>query len=600
MKKRIINLLILIIIILIPTISLSESTKSIIIVVDELSLTLVEEIAGENPAAIGFINLKTRDELVEENLYLSINKGRKLGRNDLKDIDKLQSLGDVLKKEKTSYLGKGKEDIILWNKNEKVDYENRNIIYDKNWLIQNTNRLLDDSNISVIGYEFQNQEKRINIFKEFLSYYKEAQIIILPKAISEENENLLNKSLVPIIYKDNQKSGLLTSESTKREGFIVIEDITAQLKKTYGYHDRSDIGNSFKIIEKENLLEKFNKTYKMTINLLFLVYVFHGFIYLSQGILAFSLLKYKEILNWIHFIYLFTTTNILVSLILGFFQFHENLFIYLFISLILSFIASTKIRKNKLEKELIVSTFGLIVVGTLIYPDIIYNSYIGFNNLVYGARYYGLNNGIVGVLLSSSILSFFIINNNINKISLKKITGILIFGINMIVLSTKFGTNTGGFITSIILFILIMYMILFTKEKGFRKAIIFLTLGLLLFVLNMGLDNISGGKSHGVQFLYRLKNNDFKEFMYIASFKARELITLTLAPPFSLVLISQGIILNKLKKQFIKYKEIKKEANIILITSLVGFFINDTGMIMLIYMLNYFILYIISNKRFQE
>ncbi len=599
MKKRITNLLILLIIILLPSISLSDSVKSIILIVDEMSLNLVEEIAGEK-SAIGFINLKTRGKLLEENLYLSINKGRKLGENDLKDGEELQPLGEILKKEKTSYLGEGIEDIILWDENKKVDHEKRSMVYKADWLIKNIDSLLEDSNIITIGYDFKNQEKRIDMLKELIDYYKDEQIIIMPKSISSENENYLNKSLVPIIYIKNNGSAILTSQSTKREGFVVIEDLTAQIKNTYGYYNKSDIGNSFKLIKQENHIKNFNNIYQTTNNLLIISYIFHGILYLSQGFLGIWLLKYKKIPKWIYFIYLFSTTNIFLSIILGFFQFHENIIIYLIISLILNYILTKKIAKNKGEDLLILLTYGLIVLATIFYPKIIYNSYIGFNNLIYGARYYGHNNGIMGVLIASSIISFFIINKNIKSIGLKKIIGIIIFGLNMIVLSTKFATNTGGFITSIILFILIMYMILFPQEKNFKQILGFLIIGIVIFTLNMTIDKMSGERSHLVQFFYRLKNNGFKEFIYMASYKIRELISLSLMPPFSVVLIFQGIILAKLKKKINSYKNIKKEASVILITSLVGFFINDTGMIMLIYMLNFFILYIIYSQELQD
>ena len=82
----------------------------------------------------------------------------------------------------------------------------------------------------------------------------------------------------------------------------------------------------------------------------------------------------------------------------------------------------------------------------------------------------------------------------------------------------------------------------------------------------------------------------------LASFKAKELFKLTILPPFSIVLIFQAIILNKLRRIIRDTKEIKEEAMIIFITSLVGFALNDTGVITLIYMIHYLVLDIISNR----
>ena len=37
--------------------------------------------------------------------------------------------------------------------------------------------------------------------------------------------NILNKYIVPVVYNEKDKYGILTSSSTNREGFIVLEDI---------------------------------------------------------------------------------------------------------------------------------------------------------------------------------------------------------------------------------------------------------------------------------------------------------------------------------------------------------------------------------------
>lgn len=598
MKKRIVSLMVLIFLISIPSMIKADGIKSIIIVVDEMSLDMASKLF-EGRSSIGLMNLKTRGAYSEENLYLSINKGRKLGKNDLKNIG---FLGDSLKEEKTSYIGRGKEKIILWDKEESIDYEENSIMYDSDWLIENTENMLKKSNILAIGYDLEDKLERVHILNQYLEHYKGEQIIILPKAISKEDENLLNKSLVPIIYINNKESGLLTSLSTKRNGFIALEDISVQLKNTYGYFNKVDIGNSFEIIEKKDPLKKINNLYKVTMNILIITYIFHGLLYLSQIVLGIYILRKKRINKWIGFLYLFSTISILTSLILGFFELHKNIWIYLLISTLITYIVSMKAmnKENELINKIIIGTYGLIIFGIILYPKMIYNSYIGFNNIVYGARYYGLNNGIAGVLLATSIISFFTITRNMENRKKKRVIGIVMFGLNVIALSTSYGANTGGFITSIILFISMMYMILFFENHSIKKMILFLLTGVSLFILNMLIDNMSGDKSHAIEFFYRLKENGFREFIYMGSFKLRELIVLTLTPPFSIVLLFQGIILSYLRKHFMEYEEIKKEAIIIILTSLIGFLINDTGMIMLIYMLNYFILYIITNKIFME
>lgn len=596
MFKKIIKVIILIILILIPTNTLADGIRSIILIVDEMPFTRIEELSIDE-YAVGLVNLKTRPPYSENSLYLSINTGKKLGSKELKnETNNISFLGDILKKEKVSYIGENSGMIVVGDSQGRVDYVEQSISYNLDWLIEKTDSMLDRSDVLALSYDFQDELTRVDILKRYLEHYKYDQIIILSKKVAEEDNSLLNKYLVPIIYINGTDSGILTSSSTKRDGFIAIEDISVQIKDTYGYSKKSDIGSRFQIITETNPIKEINDIYKTTMNLLIIAYIFHGITYLAQIVLGIWILKSKEINKWIYFIYVFVSSSICISLILGLFEFHKNILIYLILSMLMSYLFTTFMitKKVNLVKIISISTYILIVFGTIFYPKMIYNSYIGFNNLVYGARYYGLNNGIMGVLLISSILSFFSITNGMDNTYLKKLIGFLIFSLNMIVLSTNFGANTGGFITSVALFIIMMYILLFSEKHSFKKILLFFIAGIFLFIINMIIDNSSGNKSHAIEFFYRLKDNGLREFVSMASFKARELLILTLSPPFSIVLIFQGIILNKLSKYFIVDKKIKKEAMIIIMTSLIGFTINDTGVIMFIYVMHYFILSTIS------
>lgn len=598
MEKKIISIIILILIIGMPLNIIADGIKSIVIVVDELHMDAVKNLATDN-SNIGLINLKTRKEDSEESLYWSINLGRKVDQVNLENMEGLSLLGDVMKNEKLSYIGEGKEWIILSDSKGRVNYEKNHISYDFDWLVNNTNNALEKSNLLVIGYDFEDKLDRIDILKEYLNYYNANQIIILPKSVSNKEKHILNKFLVPIIYNNNNKrGGLLTSSSTNRLGIIALEDISVQLKNSHGFFNKIDIGSEFKTIDTNNPIEKINKIYENTINLLVIAYVFHGLTYLFQVILGLYILKFEQINKSIFLLYVFSSVSICMSILFGLIGFYKNnILIYLFTIILISYLISKIILNKKGEslENLIIYIYILISFGTLVYPEMIYNSYIGFNNLIYGARYYGLNNGIMGVLLASSILTYLILIKRSNNVNLNKLIGVIIFGLNMIISSTSFGSNTGGFITSIILFVLMMDNIFFIKKGKLKKILIILFITILIFSINIYLDSKSINKSHAIEFFSRLKENGFKEFTYMASFKAKELLLLTIRLPFSIVLICQGIILKKLSPSFIRNNIVKNEVPIIIIVSLIGFIINDTGVIMIIYMINFYIIYIINS-----
>ncbi|MDU5080878.1 hypothetical protein [uncultured Tissierella sp.] len=598
MMKKIIKFIILISIILIPNIIFAEDINSILLIVDELSIETIEELYLDQ-YSIGFVNLKTRPPYSEEGLFLSINTGRKLNiKNFGKKDKKIDYLSDILKKENVSYIGEGKGNLIIGNREGIVDYSEDSIIYSLNWLVEKTDNLLNKSDVLVLEYDLKQGHNRIEILNQYLNHYKNEQIIILPKAVATEDKYLLNKYLVPIIHINKGNHGLLTSSSTKREGLIALEDISAQIKETYGYKKKIDIGKPFKSIESDNPKKEIEDIYKKNMNLLIAAYLFHGLIYFVQVLLGVWILKSKKIEKWLYTIYSFVSTNIFTSLLLGLFEFHKNIFIYLIINLLISYLITRLIIKRKLDLVKLISifTYALVVFGTCLYPKMIYNSYIGFNNLVYGARYYGLNNGIMGVLLVTSILSFFSITKSIESDNLKRFIGLFIFIINMVTLSTYFGANTGGFITSVVLFGLMIYRLFFSNKEIRRYLFLFFLIGIFIFSLNIIFDDFTGENTHAFGFFYRLKENGISELISLASFKAKELFKLTILPPFSIVLIFQAIILNKLRRIIRDTKEIKEEAMIIFITSLVGFALNDTGVITLIYMIHYLVLDIISNR----
>lgn len=598
MIKKIINFILVFIIILIPSKIFAEPIKSILILVDELKIETIENLELDK-LSLGFINLKTRPPYSEEGLYLSANTGKKLTVKDLgKKSINLEYLGDVLKKEKTSYIGNGKGALLISNKDRIVDYEENSIVYNLDWLRKVTDKFLDKSNILLLEYDIQEEKNNVEILKRYLTEYKDNQIIILPKKVAEKDKYLLNKYLVPIIYIDGENNGLLTSNSTKREGFIAIEDISVQLKNTYGYAKKVNIGKPFKFLEVENPIKEINKLYRINMNLLISAYLFHGITYLSIILLCISIMKSNKVNNKLYFFYSFISVNILISLVLGLFKLNQSIVIYLILSMLISYIIKKLIIKKELNFVKTISSFTYIcvVLGTMLYPNMIYNSYIGFNNLVYGARYYGLNNGIMGVLLATSILFFFSMTKDIKNINFKRVIGIIIFVVNMITLSTHFGANTGGFITSVSLFGFMIYIMFFSKKNGIKEILIFLLIGLFIFGINMFFDILREDNTHAISFFYRIKENGISEFISMASFKAKELMKLTLTPPFSLAIIAEIIIFKKLYKYIISNKSLKEKAIIVLLTSIIGFLINDTGVITFIYMNYYLILDIISNR----
>lgn len=591
MNKNKMLILVLIIILLTPISSLSkrDSKKIIIFSVDSISMENIDELKIEN-YGLGLFNSKSRKPYDDKNFYTSINVGRKVSQEILAEELKLEFLGDVLKQEKPMYMGSENSniDLLISDKDGKANGLN-NMEYNYEWLDTNITELLQESKIVAIDYEISYQQDRIEILKKLISGNGDNLIYIIPRTVHKSDQMLINQYLLPILKIDSD-NGVLTSNSTKRQGLVALEDISFDIKENFKKENTSSIGEKIEVNKSLNNLKEIRNKYKESINLLYIASIYHGLLYLSQALILIYILTDRIKKIGIS-IFVFATNNIWISFLLPLFKIHSNLILYLIICFALNIIITKSMLKNKkLIDSSIIVTYILILIGMLFKPEFIYNSYLGFNNLIYGARFYGLNNGIAAVLLATSMFSIIKVDENINNKTIKNFIIGIIPIINLVVLSAKYGANTGSFISAIALLLLVYYNYYFADKMNYKTIIGFIIIGIIIFSINIYYDSISLSKSHAVQFFERIKVNGIKEIYYMGSFKLKELIKLTIMPPFSLVIICQIMILYKW------FEKMNIGLKTMLIVSILGFCINDTGNILLIYMLSYLILSILVKR----
>ena len=614
-KHNIIFIFALFIIFFSSSISYAQEDKTILIIVDKLDFETMEEILGENNYGAGFININTRRPYGNESLYFSLATGRKLGvkpepykglyKNEDGSIDilgfeelysnlqkknnvHLEFLGEKLKEQGVSYIGEDSSAIIAANPNGKIKSGEIIMEYNDNWLRDKTNYHLSKSNTLVLSYEIAETKDRIRILRDYIEEYSKYNIIVIPNSVSSNMKYILNNSLVPVVYIKNNSNGLISSSSTKREGFVTIGDIYTEILSFQGETSLKAVGEKINFIETKDNLKESQILFTKTINLICITSLFHGIVYFLQFYIAYYIYKNKQgNLNEINLYNNFIIVNIFVSLLMGISSLHINILLYLFVNLLVTYIITVFITEKETDVIGLFATLTYVIIlfGIFFYPKLIYNSYIGFNNLFYGARYYGFNNGIMGVLLITSIISYMFIEKLIENSILKNIVCILYFSVNMIVLSASYGTNTGGFITSVVLFLIMIYANILGKNWNIKNMVILVLIAMIIFAINMYFDYHSQEKSHAINFLGRIRAFGFSEFLDMFKIKAKELIKWTILPPFSIVIISQIFSLKRLKERM----NFKREYYIIIFTAIVGFILNDTGMITFIYMMHYLI-----------
>lgn len=565
MKKRIVYILLFIILLSSTTVFSESLDRNLVIVIEELSFNDIEKL-DINEYMVGLVNIKTRKPYNDKSYYLSLSQGKKTNRKE-KNI----SLADIAGKDNIAYIS---------NKNKNIRY----MLGDHAKYIgklENINKLDKYSKYnSLLAVYLDNDEK--NMIKEIIKSNSFQNIYILSRNISSENNIYVNRFLLPIVKIDNKNSGVLTSRSTRREGFVAIEDFLADFAESNGaYNEKNFIGKPFNSVDfKEDPLKVIDKIYKKNTNLLIVAYLCHGFFYLSVA-LMFLGQYYKSIRKKAKVIFLVAMNNIISSLVLSLFNLN-NIYIYIILLFTMSLILyELSIYNKKLLNFYIIFLYVLLTFGNIFEKSIIYNSYIGFNNLFYGARFYGLNNGVAAVLLASNILTIDIIEKSMINKKVKTILIIFIPLLTSLNLSTKYGVNTGAFISSLVSLFTVYYYYLLDSKFSINFLVLSIIIALLLFTLNIYLDYKAGDGTHATLIISRTIDNGLGELYDMAKFKLKELIKLTIMPPFSIVIFFQILYI---KNNVFSYNKLIKT---LILVSLFGYIINDTGNILLIYMLSY-------------
>ncbi|SCL93479.1 hypothetical protein [Sporanaerobacter sp. PP17-6a] len=605
--------------------------KTIFIVVDQMPMEAGEKIMGENYAG-GLINTKTVTPYNPVSFSLSVATGRKVGIDEsnfkglhknrdgsikvmgydrivksLNDkysnfVSEVDFFGEKLKNQGIGYIGNGPSSLIACDKKGNIGSGETYINYDLDWLVDKTNNILKKENILIMDYDIYEENDGIEILKSYLNEYKDLNVILVSRNVADNMKGMLNKWLSLIIYKsEGGENGILTSLSTKREGIVTLLDIFPHVLSIYGLESKTAIGKSFNIspVEKQPMAAV-KKVFDNTMGQLWSTYFFHGIIYYTFCYFAYFIVKrrydkYKNAALYFDFI----AVIIFVSFLLGFFNMQGYPIVYILLVLMISYPISYFFRQRKMNTAFFFSTvtYLFMVLGIIFFPEVIYNSFVGFNNIVFGFRYYGFNNGAMGVLLACSIISYFSVKNMIKDKLYKNILLILYFSLNIIALSSRVGANTGGFLASIILFLIMIYEEIFERNLTWKSILGLFIVGFLIMFINVYLDLHSFDRSHAGDLLYRIEFLGSKELWDMVKLKLKELIWFTITPPWCIVAVSQVLSVRSLFKDNIQINRIKdirpdvyKEYLIFMVIGAISLLINDTGIISSIFMVGYFLI----------
>lgn len=621
----------------------AAAEKTLIIVLDELDFNISEEIIS-NTSSLGLMSIKTAElykESSKESFFMTIATGRrvKIESNLFKGIERtdagpinIQGHGNIVKELKrkypafsqeinllgdnlreggikTGFIGEGYSSLLIADKNGKIDRGIDSITYDKQWLTENTDEMFKYVDVLVVSYNIENQQDRIKILRDYIEYYSNKYIYVFPQNVNGDIAYRWNKTLVPIIYNNNEDAGLITSKTTRREGLITSLDIKSDIESKYGVVKKGAIGSKITVVEDRDIVEKSKNNLLEFLNLNIIKYVFHGYIIICQIYVIYSyiFMKKKDIHQY-RFIMTGAILSILLSLIFGIFKIHRYMVLYCIVIITSSLLISKALHNRKINSFywICLITNILILIGVFLDSDIVYDSFIGYNNIVAAGRFYGLNNDIMGVLIATSIVTYYKLKEIIGKY-LPNYLALLYVPLVILALSGRYGANLGGYITSIVLFLILIYRTAFGPNKDKKGLIFLIGIGIGIFGLNLLIDINSASTSHAGSLVERIKVFGINEFIYIITVKLKQLAIMSIIPPWCIIFIFQILFLSKLykaEKKFIKYDvkthiESFEKYCIMFIVSVVAFIINDTGVVAFTYINTYLIAFMLCDNKLE-
>ncbi|WP_427339139.1 hypothetical protein [Caloranaerobacter sp. DY30410] len=428
-------------------------------------------------------------------------------------------------------------------------------------------------------------------------------IIISPNMGDDKIENA--SELTPLVFWGDgiPKKGVLFSKTTKRKGIVSNIDIAPSITKYLGVDYKDFTGTDIEFKEySDNLAFVKQLSYKIKFvsnirkqSLKFYVISEMIFIIIVIFILLFKGLLTKKLLRIIKLILMLIIIIPLVFLIVSSYNIMDTWKYVKYISIISFFILMLALAFNSERKLQFVGvlTYITILIDLFTNCELAKMSIIGYDPII-GARYYGIGNELVGILIFSLFTTItFIFKNKLNKLFLY----ILLIFNTYLLISSNFGANLGGGLTLAFILVYIMFNdFLKVKKNYFNIVKVLLMLLSVISIIIVTNAILSNNTTHIDSFLNRILSGDInyiyniilrKLLMNVKLFKVSiwgESLRINIIL-FMILLITQK---NIVKKILIKNKNIAFGFKCSILSAIFGLLLNDSGVVIaaLILLLN--------------
>lgn len=421
-------------------------------------------------------------------------------------------------------------------------------------------------------------------------------MVVSPFPSLENYKEGYRLSPVYILNENEEGLGVLTSASTRRDGVISNIDISAYINNRFELINPEISGkpivekqyeNPWTFLEAEN--QKIVSLSSVRIPVLYTYAVFEMCVWILTLVIGLFYAKVpKIVIRAVKFILRITLLIPLVILIIPIFNFADVIYSLIIglLFLTVGYAIISKLIKNDLNTIAILSGLTTIILlfdMAVFNQFLIKNSLLGYDPII-GARFYGIGNEYMGVLVGASLITISIF---FEKFGFKNII-LLPFALAVVFImgNPMMGANVGGTIT-----ISAAFLFLILKSNGIKidiKKIIGIFGAIILIVSFMAwMDFNNENRSHLANTILTIINTGPSAILQIIIRKISMNIQLISASMWSRVLILAIILMvmlfykpfGVLKKLCQKHPYIANGWIAILVGSVVGFMVNDSGVV---------------------
>jgi len=493
---------------------------------------------------------------------------------------------------------------------QSVSKSNYNLVEAFRKEYENSSFIVIDAGVPAIYNSLNYSERTHNSLRNHLLLQYDKLVKDITETINKENtlliilspfyNSLASKSghkLTPVVfYGKGIEPGLVISDTTRRKGLIANIDIAPSIIHFFNGNAYRVTGQPVKYKKSINNIEQLLKLDRIiAFNANNRSFILKTFISVQIALLLLSLMfilyrgnrlyRMNDILQTIVLMVLVFPAALLVVPLLHIF----NTVLYILFLLLIDVgvvLIINKFIRNRSQKIIFISwlTFALLIIDILCNQSLNKISILGYDAVI-GARYYGIGNEYMGVLVAAVLLG------TVPPAFAKEMPGwlsaIIYVFITGIIGLPFLGANVGGTITAVCSFAFAL-MLIYNKKISLKNVLAILA-SIVLVVGGIACYDIyfSGSPSHLAKAIQAYSVNGMSSIMNIIKRKIEmniKLFRVTIWSKVLMVSVAVVIILflkphGLLKRLLLQYPEFTLAWFCILVASIVGTLVNDSGVV---------------------